>query len=83
MERFKVIEWRKNSIEKVEIIKESEHFVWINEKQREGKKTNYHIYFDSYNDAKQYLINKQHKHIGQLENRIKEAKEKLEKYLNL
>lgn len=83
MEKFKVIEWRTKPIEKVEIIKESEHFVWIKKDVREAKNTKYHQYFDSYSEAKAYLVQKQDKEISKLKIKIKELESKLQKYLNL
>ena len=42
-------------IEAVEVERETEASVWVNG-QRNGKRTEYHSYFNTFKEAKQYLL---------------------------
>jgi len=45
-----------DSIEKVEITRETDHFVWLKNGSRDKKTTNWRNYFDTYEEAKMHII---------------------------
>jgi hypothetical protein len=55
MEKYRTGGWGKNLIERVAVEKETESSVWINGR-RNAKKTDYHSYFDTWDDAKRHLL---------------------------
>lgn len=67
------------NIEKVDVVKETKNFMvlvadkeWFPDGRKEAKESDYHKYFDDYNDAKKWVI-------GELNWRI----EKLEKEMEM
>lgn len=68
------------SIQKVEIDKETKDSVWLNGNKYSVRKINsYESYHDTFNEAKEYLKQKQLKEIESLKNSIKYYEDKLEK----
>jgi hypothetical protein len=63
-------------VEKVTITKETEHFV-IMGNRRGVKRSEFHNYFDSFQEAEQYLIDKQVNKINSHKERERILKEKL------
>lgn len=62
-------------IKEVEIEWESPHFVRIKGRTtKDAKRANYYNYFDSREDAKEFLISKQQEIIDRLVNRLNDAK---------
>lgn len=66
-------------IEKIEISKESETSVWDMKNRRHNKQSSYENYFDSFQDAKNYLIKKQEDQIKGYERNIQYCKENIDK----
>lgn len=93
MEKFKTTYG--DTITKYEVIKETEKQItfikkWINwdKKEqsievRENKDSNYHKWHDTFEEAKNYLIEYNKKQIENLETQIIKAKEKLSKVQSL
>jgi len=55
MEKYRTGGWGKNLIEQVEVEKETEASVWI-KGRRNAKRTEYYNYFDTWDEAKLYLL---------------------------
>lgn len=74
-------------IEVVEIEKESEHTIWYVDKKGFGqscrKKSTYSQVWDSYDEAKQYLLDKENKHMEKLNNWLKSSVERINKICEL
>jgi hypothetical protein len=77
-------------IEAKEVIKETDHFVTYEYQSSSGKKTrreartsNWSRYFDTFEEAKLYLVTKQTSHIESLKVQIESAKLQLKKFLEL
>lgn len=79
-----------DQIESFEVVKETEKQIvfiktgWNNKtiEERELKESSYHKWHNSFDEAKQYLINKQSNRIKSLEKQIEDSKRIVEK-LNL
>lgn len=54
MKKYRTATWGK-LIEAVDVDRETEASVWVNGR-RNGKRTEYHSYFDTFAEAKQYLL---------------------------
>ena len=68
------------TIEKVEIIRESDQSVWLKKNNRaERKITDYTIYHESFESAKTHLISKRNELIHYHESAIEKAKEEIKK----
>jgi len=74
-----------NQIEKLEVIKTSEKSVWFatsrGNESRELKETSYQKWFESKNEAKDFLVNKLNKDVASAEWKLKKAKAELESLL--
>jgi hypothetical protein len=70
-------------ISEIEIIKETEHTIWYKSKsgseRQERKNTSDTKHFETFKEAKEYLINKYSDRIEYYENQLKIAIETLEK----
>lgn len=55
MVKYKVDHYWRPEVKKVEIEKETESSVWI-KGRREAKETQYHAFFDTFQEAKDFLI---------------------------
>jgi len=60
-------------IEKVEIERETEHCIWINGRKN-SKKSEWGIFHDSFDDAKNYLLSKQQSYVNSLHSQLESAK---------
>ncbi len=47
---------RGNNVEKVEIVSQTEHFVKLSNGRKDAKRSSGYNYFDSFNEAKEFLI---------------------------
>jgi hypothetical protein len=65
-------------IEKVEVEKETQHFVYINGR-RDAKRCDWQSYYDTLSDAKQRVISDQNAIIASAYKKIKEAELLIEK----
>lgn len=65
-------------IEKLKAERETDHSVWV-EGRRYNKRSSWYNHFDSFEEAKQYLLNKAVLNVESLERQLKNAKEELEK----
>jgi len=72
-------------IEKVEIVKESEHFIWPVKRPgfREAKQSGFDQHFDTFEQAKQALIARAEAEIEYGEDKIRRAKNDLESVKSL
>jgi hypothetical protein len=75
--KFKVYTFSKR-IEKVKVFKESEFFVWISPDCREKKITENVGYFDTFIEAKQFLIRYFEDQIERMESDKKRYKDRIE-----
>lgn len=77
MNKYRISPYRLE-IEKVEIEKETDKTLWVKEKNSHGKEyisqcrkdSSWHKYFDTFEDAKQYLIEKNIKEFENLNEKI-------------
>ena len=77
-----------NEIEKVDVIRETEHTVWIiipgNKKASAWRKRSYSWnFFDTFDEAKKFLVEKYEKTINQLEQQLSRKRKQLDKILAL
>lgn len=68
--KYRVELFWKFNIRKIEIEKETNKFVWFHGVKQE-KKTKFHMFFDTFSEAKEFLISK-------FENKVLEARRGLE-----
>ena len=83
MYKYKTVRY-KAAIEKVEIIRESKQCVWIYwgnglKEYRQNKLSSYEIYHDSWQLAYDYLLDRSERDVRSAKDRLKRAKETLEK----
>lgn len=64
---------RWNAIERVEVERETEHNVWVNGRQF-VKRTGWDNYFDSFAEAKQYLVAQAEKEVSRLKEQLHKAR---------
>lgn len=69
-------------IEQVEVERESENSVWI-DGRRSSKMTSYECYFDTFEQAKDYLISELLKDIRSAQTRVARLTERLERVQRL
>jgi len=62
-----------NRVEKVEVVGETEHFVKLLNGRKEAKKTDWSAYFDSFDDAKNSLVEKAQKRVDSLRRQLESA----------
>jgi len=62
-----------NRVEKVEVAGETEHFVKLLNGRKEAKKTDWSAYFDSFDDAKNSLVEKAQKRVDSLRRQLESA----------
>ena len=62
-----------NRVEKVEVAGETEHFVKLLNGRKEAKKTDWSSYFDSFDDAKSFLLDKAQKRVDSLRRQLETA----------
>lgn len=68
----------KETISKVEITKETDHFVQeVGKNVKRSKETEYEAYLDTYKEAKQWFIDQSKKRIKNLEGQIKYHEDKI------
>lgn len=77
-----------NEIEKVDVERETEHTVWIiiqGDKTVSPwrKRSDCWNFFDTFDEAKQFLVEKYEKIINQLEQQLDRKRKQLDKILNL
>lgn len=70
-------------IEKVEIEKETNFFVFFKNGRRDGKRTEWQSYFDSFQEAKDFLITQKIIRIEQVKEKLKYYEKELEKIQSL
>ena len=75
MEKYRISYSEK--IVKVVITRESESSYWSDKFGMERKSSSWHQYFDTFEEAKNYLINKYIKAIKGLQNNLESAENKL------
>lgn len=69
----------KETISKVEITKETDHFVQeVGKNVKRSKETEYEAYLDTYKEAKQWFIDQSKKRIKNLECQIKYHEDKID-----
>ena len=66
-----------NPIEEVEVDKETDKFVWMG-KNRFAKTSSWHKYWDTWEDAYDYLIEKANKDISYANSRLEEGVKRLD-----
>jgi hypothetical protein len=71
------------SIEAIEIRSETERYVVLESGKRESKVSDWICWHDSFEDAKNHLIDAAQKDINSINKRLEYAKERLEKINNL
>ena len=81
MKKYLTGSW-KQLIKEVDVEKETASSVWING-QRFSKETKYQIYHDSFDDAKNYLLNQSNKDIATKKHQLAMAEKKLLTIKNL
>ncbi len=62
-----------NRIEKVEVVGETECFVKLPNGRKDAKRSEWQNYFDSFDDAKNYLIDKAQKRVDSLRTQLESA----------
>jgi len=62
-----------NKVEKVEVVGETEHFVKLLNGRKEAKRTDWSNYFDSFDDAKNSLVEKAQKRVDSLRRQLESA----------
>ena len=62
-----------NRVEKVEVAGETDHFVKLLNGRKEAKKTDWSSYFDSFDDAKSFLLDKAQKRVDSLRRQLETA----------
>jgi hypothetical protein len=76
MKKYRTGGWGKNLIEEIEVEKETEYSVWI-KGRRAAKKTDYHNYFDTWEDAKLHLLAIEEKYVASMQLNLERALGKL------
>ena len=71
MKKYKTTKWNKDPVEKVEIEKETSVFVWI-KGRRHKKETEYHGFFDTREEAFDYLIKQEIVEITLLKQKVQQ-----------
>ena len=71
MKKYKTTKWNKDPVEEVEIEKETSIFVWI-KGQRHKKETEYHCFFDTREEAFDYLIKQEIAEIALLKQKVQQ-----------
>ena len=71
MKKYKTTKWNKDPVEKVEIEKETSVFVWIKER-RYKKETEDHCFFDTREEAFDYLIKQEIAEIALLKQKVQQ-----------
>ena len=82
MIKFKTGTLTRSLIEKVEVERETDFFVWINNR-KEGKNTGYDQIWDNWDDAKEYLLDKARTRKQRAEDELTKSIAELAKILNL
>lgn len=70
-----------NTITPVEVLRQTDHSVWVkhgHSEKVERKETNYHKYWDTYEQAKAHLLLTNLNEIKDLERRLAKAKSRIE-----
>jgi glutathione peroxidase-family protein len=62
-----------NRVEKVDVAGETEHFVKLLHGRKEAKKSDWVSYFDSFDDAKKFLLDKAQKRVDSLRRQLESA----------
>jgi len=65
-------------IKKIEIERETDHFVFLKDGRREAKVANYVSYFNTFEEAKEHIINKAKGKVRHYEHQLQNAKEDLD-----
>ena len=94
--KYKVSKLGSSLIEKLECTKETEKSVWVMERRfsfddeqpkfteiRYLKKTSYSSFFDTFEDAKNHLINNARQRIGSLKEQLMKAEKSLSRFKKL
>jgi len=68
-----------DSIKKVEITRETDHFVWLKDDRRDKKTTSWRNYFDTYEEAKMFIIMTAAGKVDGLKYHLQKAEVELEK----
>ena len=71
MKKYRTTNWDKDPVEEVEIEKETSVFVWI-KGRRHKKETEYHCFFDTREEAFDYLIKQEIAEIALLKQRVQQ-----------
>ena len=71
MKKYRATKWGKDPVEEVEIEKETSVFVWI-KGQRHKKETEYHCFFDTREEAFDYLIKQEIAEIALLKQKVQQ-----------
>lgn len=77
-----------DDIEKVDVIRETEHTVWIiipgdRKASSWRKRSSSWNFFETFDEAKQFIVEKYEKTINQLEQQLSRKRKQLDKILNL
>ena len=70
-------------IKKVEVLRFNEKTVWISEKERKSKNTNWECYCESFEEAKSLLINIHKEKVNSSQHQLNLANEKLKEVMEL
>lgn len=62
-----------NRVEKLEVTGETDHFVKLLNGRKEAKKTDWSAYFDSFDDAKNSLVDKAQNRVDSLRRQLETA----------
>ena len=81
MIKYKTGGWQVK-IKEVEVDKETEKCVWIRGR-RNSKLSSYESYFDSFSDAKVFLINRKERRISKLQSSLDIVKKELAEIVDL
>ena len=71
MKKYKTTKWNKDPVEEVEIEKETSVFVWI-KGRRHKKETEYHYFFNTREEAFDYLIKQEIAEIALLKQKVQQ-----------
>jgi hypothetical protein len=75
--------WMWSRIEKVNVVKETEHFVTLENGRRDGKRTDHYAYFDTWEEAKQWIVKHCQSEVERNKQRLEHSENALAKAQNL
>ena len=72
-----------NEIKKVKVVKETKDFIWVQGRVKERKFGCYRSYYDTFAEAKLFLLNRAEKKLEDAHRIVAEAQKELRKVRNL